>query len=118
MNGEMKGIGKKAFITSIKALSSHSPAVTEEIQEKFKMANVPAPLKYKSVTAAPTRSLTPVSNFSSFTNMKTGNKSLLCVHFVNFMQKKRSKYNLSIRCDQVTTRAFKMNLISLWIYLS
>jgi hypothetical protein len=57
MNSEIKRIGKKTFITSIKALSSHSPTVTEENQEKFKMADVPAPLKYKSVTAAPTSSL-------------------------------------------------------------
>jgi hypothetical protein len=34
MNDEMKGIGKEAFITSIKALSSLSSTVTEENQKK------------------------------------------------------------------------------------
>jgi hypothetical protein len=81
MNGEVKIIGKEAFKTSIKTLSSHSPAVTEENQDKFKMA-------------------------------------LLWVHFVNFMQKTHSKYNLSITYDKATLRALKIRLISLWIYLN
>jgi hypothetical protein len=64
------------------------------------------------------RSLNPVQNFSSFRNMKTDSNSLLCVHFVNFMQKTGSKYNLSVRYDKMTLRANKMPLMRLWIYLS